>query len=94
MERLNYLVKKRESYLSLFYKVIGKLSSLNEKIVKEKGWIEEDNIRQKEDIKFAQSKIEEGQRGMVFLNEQTKVNEAQIAQIKAIIEPSFPAKKD
>jgi len=94
MERLNYLIKKRESYLSYFYKAVKKLTSLNDRIVREQENLERGNVREEETIKEAQSKIKDGKKGITFLGEQTKINEAQIAKIKAIVEPTLPLKKE
>lgn len=90
MEKLSYLVRKREGYLSLFNKVIRKLTSLNEKIVKEKDYINRLNTGFENAIKEANLKIEEGQNGLNFLSEQTDINAAQIEKIQSLIVPSVP----
>jgi hypothetical protein len=73
--------------------VIKKLTSLNETIVKERENILRLNSRHEQKIKAAKLKIEDGEKGIVFLKEQTKVNAAQIAQIQAIVKPSLSIKK-
>jgi len=94
MERLQYLIRRRESYLSAFTKIIKNINGLNKKIVSEKTSIEKINSRQEEVIKQAQSKIEEGQKGFAFLEEQTKINEAQIQKIESFVQPTLPEKSE
>lgn len=93
MEKLQYLVKKRESYLSAFHKIIRNINGLNEKVGKETVYLLKENGRQEEYIKEAQAKIEDGKKGLTFLDEQIKINTAQIQKIKDLIEPSMIKKK-
>jgi len=92
MDRLEYLVRKRVGYLAIFHKIINKLSGLNKKIIKEKDILKEENEKLGDVIKEAQSEIDNGQKGIVFLDEQSKINDEQIKKIKALVEPQLPKK--
>lgn len=86
VEQFEYLVKRRNGYLKVFYAVLRKLDALLITIMIH---IE----KSKESITEYEDKIKDEKAGIAFLEKESKTVEAQMKQIKSFVEPTVVIKK-